>query len=250
MGTIVYDYLELYKSYSNTTLENYRLETVAQHEFKRGKIDYSQYGGLMGLYQNNYDLFLEYNIQDVRLIEELDEKMKYIFLAITIAYLGKIQLNDIHSQVRFWDCYIYNELKKQGIQIPPEKRNPQEEIVGAFVKEPIPQLYSWIVTLDLTSLYPSIIRTFNLSPETLVDPWKYGVEYIDRLIDLKEDLSLLKAENVAMLANGSTYLREKQGIFPQLVTSMFKDRKKFKGISNQASKDLEKIRQEMKRRGL
>lgn len=249
-GTTIIDYLELYKKYSGTTLESYRLDVVAQHELGTGKINYDDYGGLMGLYEKNYDLFIHYNKTDVELIEQLESKLNYLVLATTVAYLGKIRFSDIYSQVRFWDNHIYNALLERGIQIPPIPNNPQEEIVGAYVKDPIPALYHWVVTVDLTSLYPSIIMSANLSPETLVTPWQNTLEDVDSYLTMERDLSWAKTDNVCVIANGSTYRRDKQGIFPELVKDMFNQRKAFKKRAIQASQEIEAIESEMKRRNL
>jgi DNA polymerase elongation subunit (family B) len=241
-GTTIIDYLELYKKYSGTTLESYRLDVVAQHELGTGKINYDDYGGLMGLYEKNYDLFIHYNKTDVELIEQLESKLNYLVLATTVAYLGKIRFSDIYSQVRFWDNHIYNALLERGIQIPPIPNNPQEEIVGAYVKDPIPALYHWVVTVDLTSLYPSIIMSANLSPETLVTPWQNTLEDVDSYLTMERDLSWAKTDNVCVIANGSTYRRDKQGIFPELVKDMFNQRKAFKKRAIQASQEIEDLK--------
>jgi DNA polymerase elongation subunit (family B) len=250
VGVTVLDYLDLYKKFSTENLESYRLEIVAQHELNEGKIDHEEYDGLMGLYNDNYDLFVSYNKKDIELIERFEKKLNYIFLALTLAYLGKVCFDDIFGQVRFWDMYIYNELQKKNIQIPPIKQKGHDNIVGGFVKEPIPALYEWIVTMDLTSLYPSIIRTFNLSPETLVKPWEHSVNDIEAYIDMTRDLSFAKEQNVAVLGNGSTYSREKMGIFNELVSDMFAKRKDYKKKAGIAFKELEEIKLEMKKRGI
>lgn len=185
VGITVIDYLDLYKKYASSTLESYRLEVVAQHELQTGKVSYDEYDGLMGLYRDNFELFIQYNKMDVDLIERLENKLNFLFLAFTVAYLGKMRFDDIYSQVRFWDNHIYNHLQKKGIQIPPNKDRDSDEIVGAYVKDPTPALYRWVVTLDLTSLYPSIIMTENLSPETHVGPAvKDGMSFLSDLLDI------------------------------------------------------------------
>lgn len=241
LGLTALDYLELYKKYSLVKLESYRLEVVSQHELKRGKTDYSEYAGLMDLYEKNFNLFVEYNAEDSNLIRELDRKMNYLNLSLIIAYIGKVRHADIFGQVKFWDTYLYNELRDKGIQIPPLKHSPSVEIVGAYVKDPVPSLYDWILTLDLTSLYPSIIRTFNLSPETLVEPARYIVKDIDQFIKQKIDTSHLKDDNTCMIANGARFTREFMGILPEVTGDMFKQRKEYKRKYIEASKMLESL---------
>lgn len=252
LGITVIDYLDLYKKYSTTTLESYRLEVVAQHELGTGKVNYDEYDGLMGLYRDNFELFIQYNKMDVDLIEQMESKLNYLFLAFTVAYLGKMCFDDIYSQVRFWDNHIYNHLQKRGIQIPPNRDRDDSDIVGAYVKDPKPALYHWVVTLDLTSLYPSIIMSFNLSPETHVGGATLTIDNIDKLINKEMELGWLKDKDIAMLANGATFSREKLGIFPELVKDMFGNRKAFKkhaiGVSQkiEAAKERKASAEELK----
>ena len=243
VGISIVDYLPLYKKYSTVTLESYRLDVVAQHELGIGKVDYSEYDGLMGLYEQNFELFCYYNYVDVKIIEDLENKLNFLFLLATVTYLGKSNYLDSIGVVRWWDVYIYNELLKKGIQIPPGKKPSSDEgIVGAFVKDPIPKLYSWIVTLDLTSLYPSIIMSFNLSPEKAYKTAIYDLNKIDNLIDMNEDLSWIKESNVTILANGATFKRDNQGILPELVAGMFDSRKMFKKHMLKATAELEEMK--------
>lgn len=242
VGSTVIDYLDLYKKYSGTTLESYRLEVVAQHEIGSGKVDYEEYGGLMGLYEKNYDLFLNYNMTDVKIIEEIDQKLNFIVLALTVAYLGKVRYSDIFSQVRFWDNHIYNVLLEQGIQIPPNKKREDVPIVGAYVKDPVPKLYSWIVTVDLTSLYPSIIMSFNLSPETQVGKAHHTINDINQYINMELDLDWAKKEDVCVIANGATFRKDTHGIFPQVAEKMFASRKQFKKQAISAANEIEQFK--------
>lgn len=246
VGISIIDYLPLYKKYSTATLESYRLDVVARHELGIGKVDYSEYNGLMGLYEKNFELFCYYNYMDCKIIEDLENKLNFIFLLATVSYLGKSKYSDSLGVVRWWDVYIYHELLKKNIQIPPAKKSSSDtSIVGAFVKDPVPKLYSWIVTLDLASLYPSIIMSFNLSPEKAYKPAIYDLNKIDNFIDMKEDLSWIKEVNVTMLANGATFKRDSQGILPELVAGMFASRKAFKNEANKIAKELEEVENEI-----
>ena len=243
-GVIIIDYLALYKKYSMATLESYRLDVVAKHELGMGKVDYSEYDGLMGLYDKNFELFIYYNYMDVKIIEDLENKLNFLFLVSTVTYLGKSKYQDSFGVVKWWDVYIYNQLLQKNIQIPPAKKRVSNDagIVGAFVKDPVPKLYSWIVTLDLTSLYPSIIMSFNLSPEMIYKQAMFELDKIDSLIDFEEDLTWIKNTNVAMLANGATFKRDKQGILPELVNGMFASRKEFKNHMLKATGELEELK--------
>lgn len=249
-GLNIYDYLEIYKKFSTGSRENYKLDTIAQLELGEEKLDYSEYGNLMDLYRNNHQKYIEYNQHDVRLIEMLDNKRKFLFLAITLAYMGKVKFHEIFGQVKFWDNLVYVELLKKNIQIPPHIHKSSEgTIEGAYVKDPEPGLYKWVTAFDLTSLYPSIIMALNMSPETIVDG--DGAERIlEKLIDMQVDLSHLKAHNLSMAANGSTYDRSKNGIMPEITANMFAGRKAYKNLMLDKKREAEAVKKELASRGV
>ena len=113
--------------------------------------------------------------------------MKLIELAIVMAYDAKANYADIFSQVRMWDTIIYNYLKKRNIVIPPKNRSQKDaKYAGAYVKEPIPGKYDWVVSFDLNSLYPHLIMQYNISPETLLDTRHPSVT-VDKILD--EDIT-------------------------------------------------------------
>ena len=222
-GVICYDYLELYKKYTYTRLDSYSLNNVSHVELGEKKIDYEEYKNLDNLYARNPQKFLEYNIQDVRLILKLEHKLKFIDLAMTMAYMGKIRLPDIYSIICFWDCYISNELGKRKVIIPPEKHQETDGILGAFVKETKPDLYKWVVSFDVTSLYPSIIMQYNMSPETIYSGATGN--YITTIMNRTMSESYVEDIEHAFIANGSKFRKDKLGIFPELVAHMFDRRK-------------------------
>lgn len=168
-GITQLDYLSLYKKFTYKAQESYRLDYIASVELGQKKLDHSEFDTFKDFYTNGWQKFCEYNIIDVELVDRLEDKMKLIELAITMAYDAKVNYGDVFSQVRMWDTIIYNYLKKRNIVIPPkEKIEKNSKYAGAYVKEPIPGRYDWILSLDLTSLYPSLIMQYSISPETLV----------------------------------------------------------------------------------
>lgn len=151
LGLAIYDYLTLYKKFSGKTLTSYKLDNVASEELGERKLDYE--GTLMDLYNNDFNRYLEYNIQDTYLIERLEDKLKFILLGITLAFLNKSRISDIFSPVRLWECSIYNELAKSNIIIPPKRKfKLDNSIAGGFVKDPELGFHEWVVTVDATSL--------------------------------------------------------------------------------------------------
>lgn len=249
LGITIYDYLELYKKFSLQTLEKYTLDHVAYVELGENKLDYSEYANLMELYKKDPQKYIQYNIQDVLLVERLDKKLNLMFIALTMTYLAKVRHYEIFGPVKLWDNLIYVNLLKRGVQIPPQKHHRlTDQIEGGFVKEAIPGLYKWLVSFDLTSLYPSIMMALGMSPETIRGNATGNA--VHGLIDMGVDLSWLKEQNLSMAANGSTYSRTITGIIPTLIEEMFNDRKRYKGMMLDTKKEIESIKHELDARGV
>ena len=139
-GVAILDYMRLYRwSPGTPNQESFRLDYIAQQELGQQKLDHSEFDTFKDFYTNGWQKFVEYNIVDVELVDRLEDKLKLIELALTMAYDAKVNYQDIFFQVRLWDCIIYNYLKKQNIVIPPKKgQKKDEKYAGAYVKEPIP----------------------------------------------------------------------------------------------------------------
>ena len=168
MGINVLDYMDLYKKFTYTNQESYRLDHIAFVELGQKKLDHSEYENFKDFYTKDWQKFIDYNIKDVELVLQLEDKMKLLELAVALAYDAKVNLKDVYYQVRMWDTLIYNFLKERNVVVPPAKRsNKDEKYAGAYVKEPIPGKYEWVVSFDLNSLYPHLIMQYNISPETL-----------------------------------------------------------------------------------
>jgi DNA polymerase elongation subunit (family B) len=221
-GIAILDYLDLYKKFSFKVQESYRLDNIAKEELNDEKIKHN-YGSFKEFYTKDWELFVDYNIHDVVLVNRLEDKMKLIVLICTMAYDAKCNFLDIHSSVRTWDCILYNHLQKQNIIVhnpPPVDAAADRQIMGAYVKEPAPGQYDWVVSFDATSLYPSIIMTWNMSPETLVDGEKYLADdekSIQRLIDSDVKTERLADNDYTMTANGQCFTKDKKGVFPELI---------------------------------
>ena len=180
--------------------------------------DSSEYDTFKEFYTKDWQKFVEYNIIDVRLVDQLDDKMKLLELAFTMAYDAKVNFEDVFSQVRMWDNYIYVELLKRKIAIPPKKEARKDaKYAGAYVKEPKPGFYDWVVSFDLNSLYPHLIMQYNLSPETLL-PNRHPTATVDKLLEQKIDTSDLSN---CLAANGTLYKNEEQGFLPMMMQKMY-----------------------------
>ena len=155
-----------------------------------------------------------------------------------MAYDAKVNYNDVFYQVRMWDNIIYNYLKKRDIVIPPKIRSDKNErYAGAYVKEPIPGKYDWVVSFDLNSLYPHLIMQYNISPETLLDE-RHPTATVDRI--LKEEVTFEMYKDNAVCANGAMYRKDVRGFLPELMEKMYGDRVIFKKRMLQAKQQYEK----------
>ena len=202
------------------------------------KLDHSEFDTFKDFYTKGWQKFIDYNIIDVELVDRLEDKMKLIELALTMAYDAKVNYADVFYQVRMWDNIIYNYLKKRDIVIPPKIRSDKnEKYAGAYVKEPIPGKYDWVVSFDLNSLYPHLIMQYNISPETLLDE-RHPTATVDRI--LEEEINFELYKDNAVCANGAMYRKDVRGFLPELMEKMYGDRVIFKKKMIQAKKDYEK----------
>jgi DNA polymerase elongation subunit (family B) len=229
------DYLELYKKYTYAKQESYRLDYIAEHELGDKKIE-NPGESFKEFYTNHWQQFVDYNIQDVELVDRLEDKMRLLELHLTMAYNAKINPQDVYSQVRMWDSIIYNHLRKKHIVIPAKSYSGKDsQFEGAYVKDPLIGMHKWVASFDLNSLYPHLIMQYNISPETLTSE-KLPVT-VDKLLNKEVDLDYLKRRDLSMTANGWTYRKDVKGFMPELMEQMYINRSKFK-------KQMLKIEQE------
>ena len=237
-GLTQLDYLDLYKKFTYKAQESYRLDYIAEVELGQKKLDHSEFDTFKDFYTKGWQKFIEYNIVDVELVDRLEDKMKLIELALTMAYDAKVNYADVFYQVRMWDNIIYNYLKKRDIVIPPKIRSDKnEKYAGAYVKEPIPGKYDWVVSFDLNSLYPHLIMQYNISPETLLDE-RHPTATVDRI--LKEEINFELYKDNAVCANGAMYRKDVRGFLPELMDKMYSERVIFKKRMLQAKQQYEK----------
>jgi DNA polymerase elongation subunit (family B) len=238
VGIAILDYLELYKKFTYTQQENYRLDTIANIELGEQKLDYSEYENLHQLYKLDYQKFIEYNIKDVELVDRLDEKMKFIDMVLALAYDAKVNMTDVFTQVRMWDTLIHNHLIEKNIVVPQNKTSHKDEqYAGAYVKEPVPGMYEWVVSFDLNSLYPHLIMQYNVSPDTIVNGRSKQVT-VDGLLEGNDSAN----EDYCMTANGQYFRKDIQGFLPEMMERMYNDRVLYKKKMIEAQKDLEKTK--------
>jgi DNA polymerase elongation subunit (family B) len=235
------DFMDCFKKFGYTygTQESYKLDNIAHVVLGEKKIDYSEYGTLHSLYKENYQLFIDYNVKDVDIVDRLEDKTGLITLAMTIAYKALVNMVDAFGPVGMWDALLYNKLKKRKIVVPPKEDHTKErQIEGAHVKVPQNGMHDWIVSFDLNSLYPHIIMQYNMSPETIVNERCYGVTVNDLLNKTEYE----KPDNYSMSATGQYFDKSKRGIVPEIIDGLYTERSAVK-------KEMLKTEQEVQDKG-
>ena len=220
LGIASLDYIDLYRNFTYTNRESYRLDYIAELELGQAKHE-NPHETFRDWYTNDYQSFVEYNIQDVELVDALEDKLKLIELCLTMAYEAKANFIDVFSQVRMWDIIIYNFLREQKIVVPMKRFTEKyAKYIGAYVKEPQTGLHKWVMSFDLNSLYPHLIMQYNVSPETLAKEAN-GEVTIDKL--LNKEVTLPK-DGYTVTPNGARFRTDAQGFLPALMETLYEDR--------------------------
>ena len=238
-GIAMLDYLDLYKWFIPARQESYRLGFIGEVELGQGKRE-NPYGTFKDFYTKDFQKFVEYNIQDVEIVDALEDKLGLIDLSLTFAYETKVNYNDIFSQVRVWDTLIANHLMKKNICIPPrEEHSKDTKYEGAYVKEPKLGMQNWVVSFDINSLYPHIIVQYNISPEKILGVNSSGVS-VNKMLSKKTPLEFLKDKDACIVPNGAMFKRDSQGFLPEMVEKIYKDRIVYKNRELKAKKLYQK----------
>ena len=233
MGIAQLDYYDLYQKFTYTQQESYRLDNIAFVELGERKLSYEEYGDLHTLYQNDHQKFIEYNIRDVDLVDKLEEKLGLISLAMTLAYKGGVNYEDVLGTTAIWDSIIYRILNKFQVAVPPKVEKSKSKYEGGYVKEPHVGSHEWVTSFDLNSLYPNIIVQYNMSPETVVDGLtSTSVEHMLR----KQTPS---DQNYALAPSGVRFTREKEGIIPAVIRQYYSERRVIKDEMLKAQQEYE-----------
>jgi DNA polymerase elongation subunit (family B) len=241
VGVSILDYFHLYKKFTQNQQESYTLDHIAWVETKKRKLDYSEYETLDRLYDENFDMFVDYNIDDINRVADIDAKKRLLDIVYAMAYDAKVNFQDTLGSVHYWDVLIHNFLMDKKIAVPPYRKRSEQNILGGYVKNPVPRLYNWPVSFDFTSLYPKIIETFNISPETLVYFEGKDEKFIDQILELG---SCGDTSRGSTCANGAVFSKDKLGVFPQLMALKFKQRKVYKDKMLEAERLYEETKEE------
>lgn len=237
-GITILDYMDLYKKYSFTNQPSYALDYVAKYETKKGKLPYD--GPINKLRASNHQRYISYNIMDTESVNGIDRKRGFIDLALSMSFYAKMPFSGVMSPIKTWDAIIFNSLKSQKKVIPQSKSHVKQSFPGAFVLEPVPKAYRHIMSFDLTSLYPSILRQVNISPETIVGQFKLHpmAEYIAGTAPRPSD-------EFSCSPNGWMYRKDEEGIIPIEVAKVFFQRKEWKGKMMAAKRNAELVKKRL-----
>lgn len=223
-GITILDYIDLYKKFSFTPQPSYKLENVAMAEIKEGKTKYE--GNIFTIWQTNWNLFVEYNIQDTILVEKMDKKRRFINLAIKLAMESIVPIDRCMTTTAIVEGYILKTIHKQNRVMSDrvrddvwEKDDDDDELEGAYV-EAHPGFYNWLMSFDVESLYPHMIMMYNISPETKLS---------------EDDIKNMDpSEYIKTPVEGVYYKKNVKGILPMITETIFKERKMYKGLMKEA----------------
>ena len=255
-GIATLDYLELYQKFTYTNQESYALNHISQVELGAEKLSYAEYETIQEFYTKNFQKFIEYNMKDVALVGQLEDKLKLLELAVAMAYSAHVNFEDVFSQVKTWDAIIHHHLMGKKMVVPQKKHaTKDEQYAGAYVKDPLIGMHDWVVSYDLNSLYPMLICQYNLSPETKSKNKLYTRgdissnsilsrnrgEVVKSFMDPVDYLNNAKKDNLSIAANGVAYIKTKQGFLPELMETMYAERKHYKEKMIDARQRLEAL---------
>jgi DNA polymerase elongation subunit (family B) len=224
------DYYDLFTKfgYSYGSQASYTLDHIASVVLGKKKLSYAEYGSLHTLYKHNHQKFIDYNIRDVQVVDQIDKQTGLMDLALIVAYKGGVNYMETFGTTSIWDSIIYRYLNERKIAVPPSARKHKESYPGGYVKDPHVGMSKWVTSFDLNSLYPNLIVQYNMSPETLLnDPSDFtasGVEYY-----MKNGIDdELRERNVSVAVNGSMYRNDKRGVLPEIIIGLYNERKEVK----------------------
>ncbi len=251
-GLTILDTMLMYKKFVPGELESYSLENIAQVELGMGKLDYSNEGSLTDLYNKDYQKYIDYNIRDVDLVDRIEESSGLMASVLALAYKCKVNFYDVFYQTRNSDSLMFNVLMEKGIVVPPgTHHNTKSEYEGAYIKNPVSDVYKWVASFDLNSQYPMTTVQYNISPETIINGQKYDIT-VDDIVDGKIDhiLKEIKEQGVSLAASGCTFTKEKKGFVPEVIDTMYNERVTHKVMAGKANVILDRIEHELKTRGV
>jgi DNA polymerase elongation subunit (family B) len=260
-GVNCLDYIEMYQKFTYNRKPSYRLHNIGLAEVNLGKVEYT--GTLDDLFANDLSRFIEYNLRDVHIVVKIDQKMKLIDLVKNISHVGHTQYDDYPYSSKYIEGTILTYLHRNN-KVAPNKRvegraefeerleDDEEGFSGAFVQPPMPGLYEWVFNLDLQSLYPSIIMSLNISPETkigYVKNWNLAqhlaskngqyiisIGNVENVVNYDQFVQFMNDEKFMLSSNGILYRSDKVGVIPEILNKWFSERLEYKKLQKEHKK--------------
>ena len=250
-GVSSLDYMDLYRKFTYTQQSSYRLDHIGTIEVGIGKVEYE--GTLDDLYKNDIDKFIEYNLNDVEIVKALDQKFKLLDLARAVSHLGRIPYEEVYFSSRYIEGAMLVYLRGLKLVAPSKAHDVSYDgsdgrFSGAYVKSPIPGRYDWVFDLDLTSMYPSIIMSLNMSPETKIgkiNGWdaEEFIKGVTKTYSVEKDGNVIRRfsngelkdffakNNVSISSNGVLYDLTQKGVIPAILEKWFNERVEYRKLA-------------------
>jgi len=268
IGRVWVDLMAIVKKFDPMKRDSYTLESIAEEELKDfEKLEFGK--SLYELYHEDFDQFIFYNIRDTQILRKLDEKFKYFDLIIEFSHTVANNIHSVLGTVSTSDSAILNYCKheqEKRIVLPDgpiDVDENGEKFAGAFVLEPQTGLHHWIASVDIKSLYPSSMRSINISPETIIAQFSNNEIDFEKMLERSNDLieavfengesvtktarewyDTIREQNWVVSGNGTIFDQNYNGIIPSILTSWFEDRIKFQKKKSEALKKYEETKDE------
>jgi len=259
------DYLFLYRKFTYIEKSSYRLDAIAEEELGETKVEYE--GTLNDLYNNDRTRFVLYNIQDVSIVDKLDKKLEFISITQALCHTGHVPYENVFTSSRYLEGAILVYLRKLGIVAPNRKPKPKGmaddyQFTGAYVADPKKGKHDWVFDLDVTSMYPSVIMSLNISPETKIgklDTWNSDdyIREVEKIYEIKDENGIaittmsfgdfktyVTEHNISISANGVLYRNDKTGLIPAILSKWFDERVEYRKLAKKYGNDGNQARYE------
>ena len=251
------DYLFLYRKFTYTEKSSYRLDAIAEEEIGEKKVEYE--GTLNDLYNNDRTQFVLYNVQDVAIVDKLNKKLDFISITQALTHSGHVPYENVFTSSRYLEGAILVYLRKLDIVAPDKKPKPKLaedfQFAGAHVAVPKKGKHDWVFDLDVTSMYPSVIMSLNISPETKLgklEQWSEQdfIREVEKVYKINDDdgnevasmsygdfKSYVTDNKISISANGVLYRTDKTGLIPAILSKWFDERVEYRKLAKKFGND-------------
>jgi DNA polymerase elongation subunit (family B) len=249
-GMSCVDYLDVYKKFSQGLRESYKLDDIAEYELGEKKVDFGNMN-LATLADKDWKTFVDYNIQDVNLLVKMEEKLQYLELLRMLAYVGLTPFENAMGTLNVITGAAVIEARKNELVVPTFVDNNRDtsKYEGAYVGEPKRGFQDYIVSFDVNSLYPNIMISLNLSPETKMGKFDVDGDNIvvhklkgdPSTVSKKTFVKTVKDLDLSISRANILTSQKKPGIFPLIVDNFYKERVVIRREMNKYKRKLSQL---------